>query len=124
MSQRINDELAIIMRHYIALMQVTRSFQNDLDLALVAFAINLGQLENKPLNITGIAKYLNMPRSTVVRKVDILVRDWEYTVQYRAGQHFPHSHGVAELSANARRFHAEAMESIHRTYDALSKVVN
>ena len=49
-------------------------FGADADRLLVAVAVLIGHLENKPMTASSLSRYLDMPRTTVVRKLESLTR--------------------------------------------------
>jgi IclR helix-turn-helix domain len=49
-------------------------FGTALDLMVVGFAVFIGQAEQRPMTAVKIAAWLEMPRSTVLRKLDQLQR--------------------------------------------------
>ena len=48
-------------------------FGTFLDLAQVGYAIFLGQAEGRPMGLTGLARFLDIPRSSVQRRIDLLI---------------------------------------------------
>lgn len=51
----------------------TERFAVDVDYMLIAMTVFIGHVENKPMKSTKIAQYLNLPRSTVIRRLETLV---------------------------------------------------
>jgi hypothetical protein len=48
-------------------------FGTFLDLVPVGYAILLDQAEDRPVGLTGLARFLDIPRSSVQRRIDILI---------------------------------------------------
>ena len=48
-------------------------FGTFLDLVPVGYAIFLGQAEGRPMGLTGLARFLDIPRSSVQRRIDVLI---------------------------------------------------
>jgi hypothetical protein len=48
-------------------------FGTFLDLVPVGYAIFLGQAEGRPMGLTGLARFLDIPRSAVQRRIDVLI---------------------------------------------------
>ena len=48
-------------------------FGTFLDLVPVGYAIFLGQAEGRPMGLTGLARFLDIPRSSVQRRIDLLI---------------------------------------------------
>ena len=48
-------------------------FGTFLDLVPVGYAIFLGQAEGRPMGLTGLARFLDIPRSSVQRRIDMLI---------------------------------------------------
>ena len=48
-------------------------FGTFLDLVPVGYAIFLGQAEGRPMGLTGLARLLDIPRSSVQRRIDLLI---------------------------------------------------
>jgi hypothetical protein len=48
-------------------------FGTFLDLVPVGYAILLGQAEGRPMGLTGLARLLDIPRSSVQRRIDLLI---------------------------------------------------
>lgn len=68
----------------------------DLDLVVVAFAVSIGHIEHRPMSASKIALYLDLPRTTVSRKLDELVRR---DVVVQSGRHYllsPHRLNTSE----------------------------
>jgi predicted transcriptional regulator len=77
----ISKERLAFTRLYIELHLVTNESifypdaagENDANLNLVAAAVLLGHAEGRAMNATKIATFLNMPRSTVLDRLDRLI---------------------------------------------------
>ena len=61
------------------------SFGATIDAVFVACCVGLGHAEDRPMTATKISHYLNMPRTTVLRKLDELM---QMGVGSRAGYHY------------------------------------
>lgn len=117
--------LITIFKHYIELGRVVRHFQNDLDLAMIGFAIGIGQLEKKPMDISSLAAFLGIPRSTVHRKCQILVRDWNYKLgRTEDGRTIPSSTSLDTNSERLKIFEELSMKAISKLIMELSIVEN
>lgn len=63
-------------RLLVKIMQLTRGeILGSVDDVMIAACVGLGHAEARPMNATKIAHYLDMPRSTVVRRLDVLVEN-------------------------------------------------
>jgi predicted transcriptional regulator len=72
-------ERLALAKAYIALtrVMVDSVFGNkpaDHSVLLIASAIMVGHAENRPMNATKIAHYIDLPRSTVIRKLNEFLR--------------------------------------------------
>lgn len=61
------------------------SFGSTIDAVFVGCCVGLGHAEDRPMTATKIAHYLNMPRTTVLRKLDELI---EANVVRRVGNFY------------------------------------
>jgi CRP-like cAMP-binding protein len=51
-----------------------KPFGAEIDIIFVGACVAIGDLERRPMNASDIASYIDMPRATVQRKLDQLVR--------------------------------------------------
>jgi hypothetical protein len=51
-----------------------RRFGADLEVEIVGLAVFLGHAESRPMGLSKLADFLQMPRATVLRKLDLLMK--------------------------------------------------
>jgi hypothetical protein len=90
MKDHTRREYLTVFKHYLALIRVIYGFQNDLEMAMVSFAVRVGDLEGRPMDISALANYLELPRTTVIRKVNQLVGGWGFTIVLEGNRTIPH----------------------------------
>lgn len=107
--------LRIVHRTY---MGEHRSLGRDVDTMLVCIAVYVGHIEGRPMTANKLAHFLEMPRSTVLRRLaylrkvgDIRRMDSEYVMTDKVL-----GHSEAERSAN------EMISAIRQAYEALPKM--
>lgn len=71
--------------------------ETDANTALVAVAVMLGHAEGRPLNASQIAKRIRMPRTTVLRRLEALIKgglikriNGKYYLEPDHARHAPH----------------------------------
>lgn len=62
-----------------------KPFGAEIDIIFVGACVAIGDLERRPMSASDIASYIDMPRATVQRKLDQLVRR---NIVTREGNHF------------------------------------
>lgn len=63
----------------------TEPFGSRLETFFIGMCVALGQFEEKPFSVAKIAAYMNVPRTTVIRRLDRLQR---WGLIYRQGRHY------------------------------------
>lgn len=106
-----------VFKHYLALTAVIRGYQSDLDLAMISFAVAVGELEGRPLDVSALAVTVGLPRSTVQRKIETLISDWGFSIERTPGR------TIVKMPDSSRSdddpFIASTITVMRQTYDAL-----
>lgn len=106
--------LALItdMRAYLP-PRVERAHTGDFALLLVYWCVLIGHIDGRPMNASKVAHYLDLPRTTVLRKLSDLVR---LAIVERKGSAYVLS---GSLSNHAAEYTVHAMDLIRRASDEL-----
>lgn len=85
-----------------------KPFGAEIDIVFVGACVAIGDLENRPMSASDVATYIDMPRATVQRKLDQLVRR---EVVIRRGTKFAMSPSAV---ANADAFVEQVSRAIRK----------
>lgn len=93
----------------------TERFAFDVDYMLIAMTVFIGHVEDKPTKSAKVAQYLNLPRSTVIRRLQML-QDLGYIAKTPKGYLYVPDGQRTEVYVNRC---LRAMRLIHEASDAL-----